>query len=754
MSASKSRLNIRRRLSLLTGSSLALAFTVGAASALSLAPSQARAADECGPSTGTQVCSGTHPSITYTTTGNLTLRLQGDLVVTTGGLAVTGAGTNSVTISRSPDGAGDPSLTSTSGAGLRVSRATLGGNISVNLSDTNNDSADTPLAIAGTSAGVQLSNMGTSTTALTTTNGTIAASAGAGIEVGTSGTGALTVTNGAAVTGTTAAILVTGGAAATITNSATGALNGVVTMNNTGNSSFTNNGGWVFTGASLLGAGNTTLSNTAVGTIATSEVSSIDFAAGGDTFTNAGWLIVDGVLALNGLETWNNSGVVVFGGADRNASDGQANDRIVHGGTFNGTGRSHLLMDVDFAASQADCTAAVTADCLDLRGGTSAGATNLVVTTVAPGTAERIVLVDVGGAGTSAAGHFTLDGGVVDGGLFLYSLQYDATSKQHALVADDLSGGGLALALVGRATSEPWRTATGMWHDRQADMRNALAVHAQGYAPGAWLKVAGGFVDEERRDASPGGAEFDTSYAQQTTAVVGGVDVIRIIREDSVWVLGLTAGKIDSSVDYIADPTVLDMEGYSVGAYASVLAGPVFFDAIVNSTDLDLTYAAFGDAFNGTARSIGYQLEGGYRLFRINEDGAWFEPLAALNYVRTDVDGLELGDVSARFDDASSLRAALGARIGGDFVMDALTASLSVTGRLWRGIDGDNTASLSGVQTDYELVDEGMDSLGDLGLAVSLFTLGNRLSAHLAYNLIFKDDYQNTSASFGLRYNW
>ena len=839
--------NTRRRLSLLTGSSMFAAMLMAGAGGVVFAPTAALAANECGnPNANTTgadtfVCTGTHTAITYPlTNGTLTLQLQNNVTTTTGGLVVVGTGTNAVTISRiadSPANSGDPSLSSTSAtdAALQVTRATAGGNISVNLSD--NDTADTALVISGVKGGVLLSNMGTNTTAFTTTNGTITASAGHGIELTTSGTGALTLTNGSAVTGTTAgarlrttgtgamtvtnnggltatagagldlgttgtgnitvtnngvangtsaAVSVAGGNNVTLTNNGAGQLVGAMTFTNTGVTTINNNGRWTFGGASTLrdtatATGSTTLTNSASGTIAAGldgVASSINFGIGAATFTNAGTLAAGhgteggATLTLANLAAWNNSGKVLFGADDMLfATDGAANDRIVltrvGGGTFTGSGASQLVMDVDFGASQMNCAAAVTADCLDLRGQNTAGTTSVRVNTVGFGSGtERIVLVDAGGAGTDA-GTFTLDanstgyrdadGGLVDGGLFLYALQHDDAAKQHILTAVSADGEAFELALIGRQASEPWRTATGMWHDRQADLRNTIAGRAEGYAPGAWLKIAGNFVGETRIDGLDIGGdtlEFNTTYDQRTTAIVGGVDLLRFIGENSAWVLGLTAGQLESSVDYETAQSVVDLEGQSFGGYASVLAGPAFFDAIINATNLDLTHNGFGGEVEGAVKSIGYQLEGGYRLFRINEDGPWVEPLGSLTYVSTTVEDLVMGGATTSFEDASSLRGALGLRLGGDLVMDSFTTSFSATGRLWKEFDGDNASTISAVFGDTDLMDEGMDNLGDLGVAASFFTLGGRLSAHLAYNMLFQEDYQNTGASFGLRYNW
>ncbi len=807
MSASCTRL----RLSLLSGGSLLSALIMVGAGGLSLTPSIALAANECVPTSptlaapsdnaaaaDTYVCAGSYPSVTYTTDGVFTLRLQNNATTTTGGVRVVGATGNNITINRladSPAASGDPALTSTSGAALWVTN--LGtGSINVSLNDTD-ATTDAPMTISGTSAGVLLQHTGVGSTTFSTSNGTISASAGAGLDVTSTGTGAVSITNGSAVSasawgiragsgtgnvtmvnngqvdGGTGAILVTGGTNATITNGATGILTGGVTLSNTGTVSFTNNGTWAWTGTSSLGTGATTLTNNAVKRIVTWGSATLDFAAGVDTFVNGGALVAGGeaedasTLTLLGLETWNNSGSLIFGeGADTWTSDGAANDRIVAAGTlFTGSGDSMLVMDADLSLDQASCAAAVAADCLDLRGGSTAGATSILLNVVdtSRGAAERVVLVDVAGAGTSGAGHFILDEGssgyrlvgsegAVESGLYFYGLDYDAAAKQHVLAPAAFSGKALEVARISRAVSEPWRTATGLWRERQLDLRDSLAN-----GPGAWVKMAGNVVSQKGLgllDLGSDQAAYNMASRQNTTAIVGGVDLMRTQDGDGAFVFGVTAGKLDSALDYRVGTSELDLEGYSVGAYATWVSGRLFVDAIVNSANLDVTHSDMGRTFEGAATSLGYQIEGGYRAFEANDGGVYVEPLAALSYVRTKVDALDIGPVSASFDDGSSLRAGLGVRVAGDLEAEAFTARLGFTGRVWKEVDGEHATTLRASFGEVRYLDSDVDTLGDVGLALGFFRPGGRLSVNIAYNLKFAEDYQSSDASLGVRLRW
>src|SRR5690606_5751645 len=134
--------------------------------------------------------------------------------------------------------------------------------------------------------------------------------------------------------------------------------------------------------------------------------------------------------------------------------------------------------------------------------------------------------------------------GAVESGLYFYGLDYDAAAKQHVLAPAAFSGKALEVARIGRAAAEPWRTATGLWQERQLDLRDSLAN-----GPGAWIKVAGNVVTQKGQGLLDLGSEqaaYNMGSRQNTTAIVGGVDLMRMQGEDGAFVLGLTAGKLDS----------------------------------------------------------------------------------------------------------------------------------------------------------------------------------------------------------------
>ena len=738
MSASH-RGGLRARLSLLGGSSwAAVTILTGASAGLALAPTQAWAVNECGnPTTNgaaadSFTCSDTttFTGITYpATSGNLTLRLQNDVTVTTGGIVITPTGTNTVTINRLADSvpaSGDPQITSTTGAGISISRTT-GGTINVTLTDT--DVEDAPMSVTGTTAGVSLSNAGTATTTLTSSNGTITGTAGVGVRLATTGTGALTFNNGSRVTGTTGAVLFAQGVNATLAN--TGEIIGAVTFSNTGTSTFTNGGVWLASGTMALGTGASTL-------------------------TNNNRIIADGTLVFSNLETFDNAGTLIFGaGSDFTVTDGLTNDRIVPQTNFNVTGPGSLMMDVRLGgADQLTCASAVTADCLDLTGFSVVGpaGTDIIVNVAGDNAgvlADRLVLVDATGGSLTAgqfvlsplsAGYMTSAGQTgVDAGVLAYALYTDEDADQVYLAASPGSTA-LQLSQLPHLAQGAWELTTSALSDRQLELHDA----SRG---GVWIRGLSGYVDDGA-GRTVGPFSFDVGYDQETTALAGGVDFV----SGEGWAVGAMVASLQSEVNPDAGVATHTLEGYGAGGYGSWTSGPFYVDGLVNYASLDVASTLAAD--EGQATVFGAQAEAGYR--HPLGGGITLEPLAAIAYVSTDAGELTTDDGTIiGSDSVSSSRVGLGVRIAGETQLAGLTARFSFTGRGWQGFGDDGQTTLSmGADSLSFANDDGRDMLGDIAFKAGVFGLAERLSLTASAGLKFKEDYEAGTVRLGVRYSF
>jgi len=569
-----------------------------------------------------------------------------------------------------------------------------------------------------------------------------------------------------------------------------GRINGRVSFSGlTGNVVFNNSSvtSWHTTGASTFSGGADVLNNTgAIFTNANGVATSFDFGAGADTFTQAGLLVVGeptlgaSTLTITNLEAFNNSGRIVFGSSGTTltaVSDGQINDSILAAGaTFTGSGGSLLSMDANLGATtQTSCAVLAAADCLSLTGGSTLGSTSILVNDVSPNpfgafNPVGMVLVDVSGAGSTAATHFSLNtasdfwradlnspDGVLDKGLFFYDLTLNL-NKQHVLVGLPDSEA-FEFTTFGAALTSVWQTTTGTWFERQADLRTQLPS-LDDSGSGVWMKISGAAAERDRiqgYDLFGVSYDFDTSYEQNTISLIGGLDFMGG-GAGKAWVVGGQIGYVDSDVSFDNSPTVTSFEGMTFGIYGSYVSGPWFVDAIVNSNSLDydhqaITLAPVGsNIFSGSVDTLGFQVEGGWSV-PIGANG-FFEPLGSLSYVTSSIDEVDVPGATVEFDDVTSLRASLGGRLGLNADHGTFSSKWALVARYWNEFEGENDVTFRSAGPAFTLSDDFSGSFGELGATVNVFGSDDRFSAFLNLGTKFQDDYQSVDGSLGIRWRW
>jgi hypothetical protein len=472
---------------------------------------------------------------------------------------------------------------------------------------------------------------------------------------------------------------------------------------------------------------------------------------------------------------------VVFGSSGTSltaASDGAGNDAIfAPGATFTGSGSSLLVMDANLGAlTQTSCTANTVADCLSLTGGSTAGSTLIKVTDFSGNVFGAynpvgMVLVDVSGAGTTADGHFSLDhsssfwradlnstDGVLDKGLFFYDLTTNL-NKQHVLVGLPDSEA-FEFTVAGTAAQNAWYQTTGTWYDRQADLRDQLG-DVDGSGAGVWVKIAGGATDRDLTSSYTVFGKtysFDTSYAQNTISLIGGVDFVSANSGDRQWVVGGMIGYVDTNVNFNASNTLTSMEGLTIGLYGTYVAKNFFVDGILAGNFMDMTHQvptlapAPNNIFTSQVNTVGGQVEGGYTI-ALGENG-FFEPLASLSYVKTTFDDITVPGAVISWDDQTSLRGSLGARLGANHDFDSFTSKFTVTARIWDEFEGNNGLVIHSAGPNLPLSDDFGGSFGEVSGSVNVFSNESAFSAFVNAGVKFKDNYQSTDATLGFRWRW
>lgn len=556
-----------------------------------------------------------------------------------------------------------------------------------------------------------------------------------------------------------------------------------VLVNNTGAAS------WHTTGLTTFSAGDDTLSNTGAGLLATRGATTFDFGADTgvaprDVLNNSGRIVVGetngaSTFTLTGLERFNNAGLIVLGSLDGATSDGETNDRLVMSGTgvgtsFVGSGGSVLALDASLGATaQANCAAATVADCVSLPGGSVTGLTLVRVnnTNAGPGGMNSgIVLVDATG-GSIAAGSLKLDptsagyatrggNGAIDTGLFFYTLVPQGAAQMALVSAPDSE----AFEFVGlvQAGSQVWHTTNGVWFDRQADLRDGLEGKGQS-GSGIWMKIVGAEAERHVTQTYVGPAgtfAFDTGYEQSTVAVIGGADLVRGGGDTSAWVFGADVGYVDSDVSFANSQTMASMEGGLFGLYGSYVSGGLFLDATVSALKLDVSYttpslnngALINEPATSELSSLGVQVEGGWRLAL--GQSAFIEPVAGLSYVRTTIDDLAVRGGVVSFDDATSMRANIGARIGAVAEMETMKLQFTAIGRVWNEFDGDGQTTMVNSGPSLIVADQFEGMFTEVGGGINVFSKDERVSAFLNASYRWNDDWTDTAVTLGARYRW
>lgn len=539
-----------------------------------------------------------------------------------------------------------------------------------------------------------------------------------------------------------------------------------------------------------LGAGNDTINLAAFLNIGghTQDAGLIDFGDGDDTFNISGVFTSHGGELAN-LETLNLSGTIFMGtaattlnqpqviwtstdgGVDRADAAVVANDILrIHGATFTGSGNARIVMDVNIGAGeQAGCEVVTgVADCLDLRGGSTAGVTTLAINNLGPEALYAgydlvgITLVDVGG-GTSAAGHFVLDpntpnlttdplyGQVISRpGLFSIVFLYDEKTQRHELVSLP-HGEVIEYAMLSGAAQSIWHLTADTVSDRQADLRG------RSEATGLWLRTSGEYTKRDTSSSFEGVGRtytIDNDYKLYAGTVIGGMDLVSGTSGDYDYVLGAEIGYVTSSFELDKGQASGRFTGATGGVYGSVWSPRAFLDATFNMNGLTLDHEspALGAKTNTYTTGFGARLEGGMRWSL--GSSMFAEPLVSLAFARTSFEEISLAGGEVQPDDAQSRRAALGLRVGADYPGQSVNWSYFVTGRAWHEFDGDSRVVVKNPGADLVYADDFSGTFSEFEAGLNLSNDSGTLSGFVTSGVKAKGGYSAVDLSAGVSLRW
>ena len=489
-----------------------------------------------------------------------------------------------------------------------------------------------------------------------------------------------------------------------------------------------------------------------------------DFGDEADVLNNSGILRAandkanpnEATVILN-LESFNNKGLVTL-------ADGDVGDELILKGAVAYTGRGGKLgVDVQLApGGQAD---------LVRIDGTTSGITYVTINatnplSIMPNT-EGIAVAIISGA--TANGDFDAENGSINAGFFAWDVRLDEDGHTQELYTTGLGDGAYEFAAGITALQDLWHQTNGSVLQRQADLRALLegvgvtpvADFSEPVAPtavarltpGFWFRGVGAYSE---RDDENNGVTLDR---EQTT--YGGLAGFDFGTQDvgDALMFGVFGGYIFSDVDFDRTNTEWNMEGPTVGIYATYLDHALHLDATVKADFLDIDIDADDiapgagkadtDAFN-----IGGQVDAGYKIGLAH--GLFVDPQASLAVVHTEIDDIDdiLGG-AVEFDDGTSVRGRLGLRLGHETTAsDGTIYSGDVTASVWQEFAGDNDATVFAPLTPATNVsDDPAETYGDVSVGFNVLA-PEGWSGFLRANYLFAEDYDAIAGNAGIRYAW
>ena len=556
-----------------------------------------------------------------------------------------------------------------------------------------------------------------------------------------------------------------GSATTTIVNTGSISAGSLFAIDTVGASTLiTNSGGGVITGFVDLTDNPDTFNNGAGGTFEARGES--NFRDGFDVFNNDGGIVhALGNTSLVNLEEFNNSGLISM-------VDGKPRDVFVIDGpvAFNALSGSALDVDAKLGRSKAD---------LLVIDGNVEGKTAVSLNNVSPGggafNKAGIPVVEV--TGSVGPKDFVLKGGPVDTGFFRYDLFFEPGDTNVFELRSALNQNAFVLPQLTTAMQDLWHSTSDTWFDRTADLRMALygapamalpassklepvgpAPGYQAISPGLWAR---GSFGELNRDASVSFTSFGPATAhlnreQRTGDFEVGADfgVRDLLGQGDALIFGVLGGFVVSELDYDQLAQSFDLNGGQVGAYATYLNGGLFLDTLFKADFVNLDpKSTIGFAGSLDAQNFGVRLDSGYRFGGFGP-GMFFEPLATIGVVDSEIDNFTQGANRVNFDDGTSVRGRLGLRVGTNFQAGQITVEPFVIGSVWHEFEDDNRTTLVSSGTLFSLTDNFQDTWGEVSAGLNLFNLGAGASGFGKVDVAFGDDIDGVGGQVGVRYRW
>jgi uncharacterized protein YhjY with autotransporter beta-barrel domain len=574
----------------------------------------------------------------------------------------------------------------------------------------------------------------------------------AGVRLANAGTGGASFTNtGGFVYGGKYGVYANTASSVTVNNTGASLIYGQhgFAIDVTGGGAVINNGAQAQIRGYAHFAGGTTVNNAGLW----EAYGSTTFGAGADTVNNSGSIVVAQFTSTpvqtswTGLEVFNNQGGLI------DMRNGHAGDVLSLGSAaFTGSTVAGVSSRLDIDAS---LTTTLASDSLVI--GAASGTTLITVHDVSPGAMAGINVagVTVVNATSGTGSEFALAGGPIQKGFVLYKLQFEAATDDWNLVGLPAQTG-YELLKAPEAAQGFWRRSGDAWSSREQEIRDSLWGSSTPTRGEGWEMWAQGNMGNEKLGSiesfAVGGGVTQQNLGSNSEW--GGFQMGVDNRTSGNWLWGLTAGYVDQDTRFRADNNALDIAGWNVGAYGGVTAGGFYLNGLVKGDFYRVlanmhTFPAM-DHLDGT--TWGAKVETG---FRFGGPRLYVEPAADLAWTTTHLDHANFPILQTNFiwDQATSLRGSLGARVGGQigailpyvgvYAVDEFEGANRMT--MMTG------AGCPAACTDIRDVKSGSYGRASFGFTT---TSWNGLEGFLKGDVEFANHTEGFDGSLGVRWTW
>jgi outer membrane autotransporter protein len=326
------------------------------------------------------------------------------------------------------------------------------------------------------------------------------------------------------------------------------------------------------------------------------------------------------------------------------------------------------------------------------------------------------------------------------------------------------------------ANQDIWWATSNTWLDRTADLRVILNHAAPApspddryvgpnlnpsvLTPAVWVRAGGASLDrDDTENVKAFGRNFDYNLNRtlELANFQAGVDFGKraLFSDHDALVFGFLGGAVLADLDYDAQMEQFRIDGGEVGTYATYLSGGLFVDTLFDAQFLNIDpqgTSGFPGSLDDT--KLGVRTDTGYRFGGFN-GGFFFEPLATIGVVWSDIHSFSREGNTVNFDDNANVRGRLGLRIGTSYqVWQGTVMEPFVIGSVWSHLSGDNEVTLISNGSTFHLEDNPQDTWGEVSSGVNFFNPGVHTTAFVKVDFAFGDDMDGVGGKVGMRYNW